>query len=306
MQRTRLVWIALSTILLFAAVAIAEGPKDSKVPVGAKTAAASATTQDAGPGTYVQVALWDVAPGKSQAFETAVHGQLSHLSSGADAINARLLKSLSDLNAQYVTYVRYQNVMTAEDSLSKQIAVLGAFCTRAPETHLIRLGRAYSPAGVSDSPTGTEFAIGGTGQIAHLGMWIPYPRFQSGYDQVLNDVKVATMNQHNPGYVGEETGYEARDLSQDEQTPYSPHAIVPEPMSINYGEFKTFQTAEESFLAHQDDRSARSEMQIFFGSLQVPTRFYIFQVVQSYNYAGRAIGQTHESTVNPTEVAVRR
>jgi hypothetical protein len=306
MKRIRLVWITLSTILLFAAVASAEGPKESKASAGAKTTTAPATTPDAGPGTYVQVALWDVVPGKTQAFETAVGQQMSHLSSGADVINARLLKSLSDLNAQYVTYVRYQNVMSAEDSLSKQVAVLSAFCTRAPETHLIRLGHAYSRAGNSESPTGTEFAQGGTGQIAHLGLWVPYPRFQDAYDQVLNDVKVSTMNQHNPGYIGEETGYEARELSQEEQTPYSPHAVIPQAMSINYGEFKTFQSAEESFLAHQDDRNARSAMQIFFGSLQIPTRFYIYQVVQSYNYASSTVGQNHKSAVNPTEVAARR
>jgi len=306
MPRTRVLWVALLTTLLLAA-AMAEGPKNSKASSGAKTAAtASANSEEAGPGTYVQVVLWDVAPGKSQAFEAAVREQMAHLPSGGDVINARVLKNLSDLSAQYATYVRYENVMTSEDSLAKQIAVLSPLCSRAPETHVIRLGRAYSPAGVSESPTGTEFANGGTGQIAHLGLWIPYPRFRDGYDKVLQDVKIATMNQHSPGYIGEETGDEVRTLSPEEQTPYTPHANVAEPMSINYGEFKTFQAAEESFLAHRDDRNARTEMQIFFGSLQIPTRFYIFQVVQSYNYSAHANVQNHQTIVNTTEAVARR
>ncbi len=307
MRRTRVLWVALMTTLLLAA-AIAEGPKDNKAPIGAKKAATASakTPEDAGRGTFVQVALWDVAPGKSQAFEAAVREQMSHLPSGADAINARVLKSLSDLSAQYATYVRYENTMTAEDSLAKQIAVLSPLCSRAPETHVIRLGHAYSPAGATDSPTGTEFANGGTGQIAHLGLWVPNPRFRDGYDKVLDDVKVGTMNQHNPGYIGEETGDEVRKLSVEEQTPYSPHAGVAEPMSINYGEFKSFQTAEESFLAHKDDQNARTEMQIFFGSLQIPTRFYIFQVVQSYNFSAHANGKSDQNIVNKTETLARR
>lgn len=304
MQKRKIVWIGLVTSIFLAAAA-AETPGSDKAPAQPNKSGGPGQSEVADRATYVQVALWDVAPGKAQAFEAAVGRQFSGLQREPDVVNARVLKNLSELNSQYVTYLRYGNLMTAEDHLAKQIAVLGPLCSRNPETHLIRLARAYSPAGVSDSPTGTEFAVPGTGQIAHLGMWIPFARFRDAYNQVLGEIKVGTMNQHNPGYIGEETGDEVRKPSPEEQTPYSPHAKDPEAMSINYGEFKTFQAAEESFLAHRDDRDARSEMQIFFGSLQVPTRFYIFQVVQSYDNPGRALGQNHQN-VNSTEALARR
>jgi len=295
MRRVTAVWIALCTIALLGTAATAEGPNNSKAPAGPKTAA----TQSVGDTykTYVQVALWDVAPGNSQAFEAAVSEQFSRLSSTADVINARVLRNLSQLNLQYATYVRYANVMTAEDSLAKQIAVLGPLCSRAPETHLIGLERAYSPAGISEVPTGSEFTNGGTGQVAHLGLWVADPRLVDSYEKTLQEIKVGTMNQHNPGFIGEDLGNEVRQLSPEEQTPYSPHPKFAAPMMINYGEFKTFQAAEESFMAHQNDANIKTEMESFFGSLQVPTRFYIFKVIQSYNYPENAIARNHNTPV---------
>jgi hypothetical protein len=304
MRRVTAVWIALCTIVLLGAAAIAEGPKNSKSSASPKTAAAQAVDETYK--TYVQVALWDVAPEKAKAFEAAVREQLSRLPSTADVINARVLKSLSELNSQYATYVRYANVMTAEDSLAKQIAVLGHLCTRPPETHLIGLERAYSPAGVSQVPTGSEFAIGGTGQVAHLGLWVADPRLIDNYETTLQDIKVGTMKQQNPGFIGEDLGNEVRLLSPEAQTPYSPHPKFAAPMMINYGEFKTFQSAEEAFMEHQNDPNNEAQMQTFFGSLQVPTRFFIYKVVQSYNYSEHALGHTPKTSINEANAGTRK
>jgi hypothetical protein len=293
MQRVTAVWIALCTVVLLGA-AIAEGPKNPKASTSPKKAAAQSVDETYK--TYVQVALWDVAPGNTQAFEAAVGQQFASLPSTADVVNARVLKNLSDLNSQYATYVRYTNVMTAEDSMAKQVALLGSLCTRAPETHLIGLERAYSPAGVSQLPTGSEFAIDGTGQVAHLGLWVADPRLIDNYETTLQEIKVGTMNQHNPGFIGEDLGNEVRLLSPEAQTPYSPHAKFAAPMMINYGEFKTFQSAEEAFMEHQKDSNIDAEMQSFFGSLQVPTRFFIYSVVQSYNFPQKALGHNPNTT----------
>jgi hypothetical protein len=188
--------------------------------------------------------------------------------------------------------------MTAEDSMAKQIAVLGQLCSRPPETHLIGLERAYSNAGVSQLPTGSEFADGGNGQIAHLGLWVADPRLIDNYETTLQEIKVGTMNQHNPGFIGEDLGNEVRLLTPEAQTPYSPHPKFAAPMMINYGEFKTFQSAEEAFMAHQNDSNIESEMSTFFGSLQVPTRFFIYKVVQSYNYPEHALGHNPKPPIN--------
>lgn len=304
MQRLTAVRIVLCTIVLLGASALAEGPKNSKTLASPKTAAAQSVDETYK--TYVQVVLWDVIPDNSQAFEAAVSKLLSGLPSTADVINARVLKNLSDLNSQYATYVRYANVMTAEDSLAKQIAVLGPLCSRAPETHLIGLERAYSPAGESQVPTGSEFAIGGTGQVAHLGLWVADPRLIDNYEATLQEIKVGTMNQHNPGFIGEDLGNEVSLLTPEAQTPYSPHPKFAAPMMINYGEFKTFQSAEEAFMEHQNDPNIDVEMQSFFGSLQVPTRFFIYQVVQSYNYPAHALGHNHKTPVSEAKEITRK
>jgi hypothetical protein len=304
MKRRTVICIGFVTIALLSA-AVAQGPQGSTVTIASNISAADSNgVTDRG--AYVQVVFWDVNPGRSKAFEDESQNLLSRLQSSADIVNARVLRNLSELNLQYATYVRYYNRMTAEDSLAKQLARLGPLCWRRPEAHLIRLGRAYTPAGVTDAPQGTEFAVGGTGQIAHLGLWVPYPRFRSEYYKILDEVKLDTKAQHNPGYIGEETGTEVRTPPIDEQTPYSPHPTDPEPMSINYGEYKTFEQAEESFLKHSEDPLASSKMRVFFGSLQVPTRFYIFQVVQSYNPSGRANAENRSVTTSQAEQASRR
>jgi hypothetical protein len=291
MKRRNTIWVGLAVITFLAAATAEEPGRDNKARLVLISGGAQAQVTSPPNGdrvTYAQVVLWDVSPGQSQTFESAVRKQLSGLKSGSDFINARVLRNLNELNLQYATYVRYDNRMIAEDSLAKEVALLGPLCWRRPETHLIRLERAYSPAGIKDSPAGTEFAVQGTSQIAHLGMFVPYPRFRKSYDQVLHEVKVQTWEQHNAGYIGEEIGNEVDASSPDQQTPYSPQPAEREAMSINYGEFKTFQQAEASFLAHSGDRLAWGWWRIFFSSLQVPTRFYIFQVVQSYGQSETA------------------
>jgi len=287
-------WLLTMIVLL----TVAEGRAvDNRANAAQQTEADTSSTKTDKHSAYVQVALWDVSTGKSEVFESGIRKHLLELENGSDFVNARVLKNMSDLNLQYATYVRYASRTAAEDSLAKQVALLGPFCWRTPETHLIRLERAYFPSGIADLPAGTEFAISGTGQIAHLGLWVPYPNYRKEYDKVLDEVKRQTWEQHNPGYIGEEIGNEVEALSPEQQTPYSPHPGNAEAMSINYGEFKTFEEAEKSFLAHTGDRLAWTWWRVFFASLQVPTRFYIFQVVQSYGHLGTPSSRNRQEEV---------
>jgi hypothetical protein len=58
-------------------------------------------------------------------------------------------------------------------------------------------------------------------------------------------------------------------------------------MSFNYGEYNTMQDAEDSYIAREEKNDPKlvTMERIFYSSLQVPTRFYIFQVTQ--NISGR-------------------
>jgi hypothetical protein len=57
-------------------------------------------------------------------------------------------------------------------------------------------------------------------------------------------------------------------------------------MSFNYGEYNTMEDAEDSYIDREETNNPKlvTMERIFYSALQVPTRFYIFQVIDNLNY----------------------
>ena len=233
---------------------------------------------------YVQVVIYDVAPGSVKAFEAALLSTRDLALADTSLINERVLRNIDDLTTQYATYSKFTNVVGAEQLFQQRLTKVQAFVTRPPEVHMAELTNAYFPEGSTDSPNGLEMGFEKVGQTAHLGLFIPYPRFRAQYEQTLHEVKLVLQGRKSPGYIGEETSIETDLLSTKQQTPYSPQAFEVSKMSINYGEYDTMENAENAYIvrhAKPDPKLVHLERN-FFSALQVPTRFYLFQVIGNY------------------------
>lgn len=235
-----------------------------------------------------QLAIYDVMPGKAQEFETALRELRETTRSNRNFINQRVLRNLDEITLQYATYSKFNNIAAAEQVLRQQITAVRAFCRREPEVHLAELSDAYSPDVATDRPTGLEFGSEMVGQNAHLGFFIPQPRYRRQYDDVLRETKILIRNRKPVGYIGEDLLVETDLIPVERQTPYSPRATEPSKMSINYGEYLTMENAEDSYVARQQSHDPKlvTMERTFVSSLQVPTRFYMFQVLDNYSRNG--------------------
>ncbi|HEV7239532.1 MAG TPA: antibiotic biosynthesis monooxygenase [Thermoanaerobaculia bacterium] len=233
---------------------------------------------------YTHVALYDVKAGQAEAFEAALRAIRGSLEREPSLINDRVLRNVDGLTLQYATYAKFSDRAAAERAGKARIDAVRAWCRRDPESHLALQTDAYSLTGASAKPSGREYGDGMTGQIAHLGLFIPIPQYRKQYDDILRDTKNLTLARKPEGYIGEDLLVELAAAAPAEQTPYSPHALEPSPMSINYGEYKTMENAEDSYITRQVARDQKlvTMERTFFSSLQVPTRFYIFQVIDNY------------------------
>jgi hypothetical protein len=233
---------------------------------------------------FVQVVIYDVSPASVKAFETELLATRDLALAESTLINERVLRNIDDLATQYATYSKFTNAAGAEQLFQQRLIRLQSFCTRQPEVHLAELTNAYFPEGSTDRPTGVELATDKVGQTAHLGLFIPYPRFRAQYEQTLHEVKLVLQGRKSSGYIGEETSIETELLSAKQQTPYSPQVFEASKMSINYGEYDTMENAENAYIvrhARPDPKLVHLERN-FFSALQVPTRFYLFQVIGNY------------------------
>jgi len=234
---------------------------------------------------YATIAIYDLQPNAVDTFAQQIEAGLTKLTATPGFINLRLLKNMDSLASQFALYAKFGDRMTAERGLQNVNQLAAPFLRRTPETHIARLVRSYSPAGVSEHPQGVEFGSTGKGQVAHLGLFIPFPQFREEYDKVLNETKVMTIDQKPRGYIGEDVLNEAEDVSPSQQTPYSPKPSEVSRMSFNYGEYQTMEDAEDSYIDRESEHDPKlvTMERIFYGALQVPTRFYIFQVVDNFN-----------------------
>lgn len=230
---------------------------------------------------YAHIAIYDVSPGMSKAFEESLSATSAEFSQQTAFLNERILKNLDSLTLQYATYSKYLSREAAEHNHRKRLERLQAYCRRTPEAHLAKLLNAYYPDGVSTNPNGIEFGAGRLGQIAHLGLFIPFPHYRAAYDDVLHQTKVLTRAKQPRGYIGEDVLDEADSVTPELQSPYSPKASELAKMSFNYGEYQTMEDAEDSYIARQQARDPKliTMERVFYSALQVPTRFYIFEVV---------------------------
>ena len=129
-----------------------------------------------------------------------------------------------------------------------------------------------------------EFGASKTGQIAHIGLFIPAPEYSQEYLDALYRVKEATVTRKPAGYLGDDLLLEDSIGNPLAQAPYTPRPNKPASMSVNYGEYETLENAEDSYIdrAEPGNPELVALERIFFSTLQVPTRFYIFQVIGNY------------------------
>lgn len=233
---------------------------------------------------YTHVAVFDVKAGEGERFEATVRELRALLKKEPSFINERVLRNVDGLTLQYATYIKFTDPAAAERTYTTRLERLRRYCRREPEAHLTKQTDAYSLSGITTTPNGREYGEGLTGQIAHLGFFIPIPQYRKQYEDVLHETKVLTLQRKPEGYIGEDLLVEVAAPPPQTQTPYSPRATEASPMSINYGEYKTMENAEDSYITRQAVRDQKlvTMERVFFSSLQVPTRFYIFQVIDNY------------------------
>lgn len=261
---------------------------NSKSDAVKKTTAKSKRSPKAtiGNSPFVQVIIYDVNESAIPNFEAAVRSTRSELLSNSNFINERVLRNIDELTVQYATYTVFANRHAAESFVKRRLETVAAFCRRAPETHLAQLTTSYQIDGFSTDPTGLDFGGDVVGQIAHLGLFVPFQKYRVAYDTSLHEVKVYTTSRMPVGYIGEHVLVEADITSPEVQNPYSPRPFEASRMSINYGEYRTLENAEDSYLARDqphDNPQLITLARVFYSSLQVPTRFYIFQVIDNFS-----------------------
>jgi hypothetical protein len=262
------------------------------LPVLLGLALALAQQAEAKTEVFGYVAIWDVAPDQVKSFETQLLNSGREMVKDNGFINERVLRNIDPLTYHYATYTKSSDRATMEAHMKRRIEDLRPYLRRDPEVHVARVTFSYfGHSGGKDQPNGKEFGTEKTGQIAHLGLFIPYPEFRAEYERTLHRVKVLSRDRHPQGYIGEDVLSESEVVDPAVQTPYTPRALKPAKMSINYGEYDTLENAENSYIRRGGDRPTDPAYlaleRIFYSALQVPTRFYLFQVIGNVNRPSR-------------------
>lgn len=251
-------------------------------------------TATLGQSLYARVALFDVQPGMDAQFEAKVLDTGDDDLGNPGFVGERFLHNIDPLLHTYALYTRYTDPALMASSWSLRLPQLQPFLRRDPEVHTAVVTDTYTPAAVTQNPQGDEFGVGQIGQIAHIGLFIPFPQYRGEYDRILRFVKADTRQRNPLGFLGEDLLTEQTPASVEEQTPYSPRALELVPMSVNYGEFTSIENAENAYIQRASDRTddprLRYWYRAFFGSLQVPSRFYIFRVIGNIPGPSRVVG----------------
>lgn len=232
-----------------------------------------------------QVIVYDVAPEAKQQFVKALETTRDAYLKEPGFINERVLDSLDPLALKYLTYARFSTAVGSDKTLQARLAAVAPYVRRAPEVHIASLTEAFTPGAITNKPKGTEFGVGKTNHVAHLGLFVPFPQYWEQYRKALYDVKVVTRGRKPAGYFGDDLLVETTAPAPDVQTPYSPRAVEASRMSINYGEYESLEAAENSYVQRHgpiEDPRIAALARVFYGSLQVPARFYIFRVIANY------------------------
>ncbi|NBD07537.1 MULTISPECIES: hypothetical protein [Corallococcus] len=245
-------------------------------------------------GPVAQIIVYDVAPEAQQQFKEALASTRVAYQREPGFINERVLDSLDTLALKYATYARFSNAVAAENMLKRRLDAVAPYVRRAPEVHTAVLTQAFTPQAINRKPKGNEFAEGKVNQVAHLGMFIPFPKYWEQYEKALDDVKTVTRGRKPAGFLGDDVLVETTAPAPERQTPYSPRAAEASRMSFNYGEYNTLEDAENSYVRRHgpvEDPKIAALARVFYGSLQVPARFYIFRVVDNYGPSSANVRQ---------------
>lgn len=233
------------------------------------------------PSLFAHVALYDLKPGSESAFLDAVKRTRSDIDASGVLVADRLLAPIGGHNYKFATYTKVSDLAKAQAALDARVSALSGFTRRAPEVHAASVDRSYTPGGTVDLPSDDSFGQGRTGQVAHIGLFVPYPNHREKYDKTLHRVKEITQQRNPRGYIGEDVLTETAAAQPPAQVTLSARARVQSAMSINYGEYDTFENAEDSYLRRHDrpkDADIHVLSRVFYGTLQVPSRFYLFRV----------------------------
>lgn len=254
-----------------------------------------------GPPVHAQVVIFDVRPAETSQFEAKVL-ETGRLQEGQRSfVGERFLRNIDAVNPTYALYTKSTSLRDLEAGWATRSPQLRPYLRRDPEVHSASLTHTYTPASITTRPSGDEFGTGQTGQIAHLGLFIPFQTHRAEYERILRLVKEDTQRRNPAGFIGEDLLEEVRPASLAAQTPHSPRAAELVPMSINYGEFATIEEAENAYIQRGADRTGDPRLRYwyraFFGSLQVPSRFYIFRVIGNLPESSRVVENAEPAVV---------
>lgn len=231
---------------------------------------------------WAGVIIYDAIPGQ----EAALERELTNRLSDADIrrygiINDRSLKNIDPIALQYASYTKFSTSAGANRFLTARIDRVKDLVRRTPESHLVQLEGTYWPKGVQGKPKGIEFGYKEVGQTAHLFLGLPDPNYGQEYFDALAEVKRLSVQRLPEGWLGDDLLSDNSVRQPERLAPYSPRPTSATTLSVNYGEYKSFENAEDAYLNRQnsDDPGLIELQRVFFGALQVPARFYIFKVI---------------------------
>ena len=229
------------------------------------------------------VVLYDAIPGQEAALELELKAPISQSDVALYGIvNDRVLKNIDPVATQFASYTKFSGPSNSNDFLSARLdRVKGLSSTTARRIDIVQLESTFTPGHRTDSPTGKEFGYKAVGQTAHLFFGVPDPGYGQEYFDLLAQVKTLTENCSPQGWFGDDLLSSAAPRPAEQLAPYTPRPSVSTMMSINYAEYQSFEDAEDAYLNRQqsEDPTFLQLTRVFFSSLQVPSRFYIFRVV---------------------------
>lgn len=257
---------------------------------------------------FACVALFDVQRANLDLFQRELLASSRERSAEPGFVAERILRNIDPLSNSFALYSRVSSLELAERRCRSDMRKLQHLLERPPEVHVARVSAAYTGKGKITDPDGREFGVGRVGQIAHLGLFLPFDEHRQEYDRILDLIKQNTVDRNNEGFIGEEVLDEVVPRSVEAQNPYTPRPVELVPMSINYGEFATVENAENAYVQRAEDSTGNPRFRYwnraFFAALQVPCRFYIFRVVGNFPEDARLADHALDTQSAP-QVGVR-
>ncbi|MDX0185373.1 hypothetical protein [Sinorhizobium meliloti] len=235
---------------------------------------------------FAQVILYESAANRGADLRAALNDQSfqRELQNDSSFVNERILECVDDLSMCFATYTKFTSEEAAARYLDRRLAAADGLTRRPPEHHLVVIEAAFVPGDVIEDPSGVEYGKGRNGQNAHIGLFIPQPEYAGEYFDSIFKVKELHSERRPAGWLGDDLASSFKRLAPVALAPNSPKPRHEAVLSVNYGEYDTFKQAEEAYLnrANSGDPDLVALSEIFYGTLQVPPRYYIFTVIGNY------------------------